>query len=91
MGAKDQNKCTDTDLIARLKKKLVAERKRRAKFELQLKSGAGNRILQAAMRLNHAATKITKNLKILPTTKRLRNYKQRRMQKRIEAPILRKF
>ena len=49
MGASTETeKLTTEDLVARLKKKLVAERKRRAKFEQQLKTGAGNRMVQAA-------------------------------------------
>ena len=56
MGASTETeKLTTEDLVARLKKKLVAERKRRAKFEQQLKTGAGNRMVQAAIRMNNAA------------------------------------
>ena len=48
MGASTDDKLANKDLVARLKKKLGAERKRRAKFEQQLKTGAGNRMMQAA-------------------------------------------
>ena len=51
MGASTDDKLANKDLVARLKKKLVAERKRRAKFEQQLKTGAGNRMVQAAIRM----------------------------------------
>ena len=86
MGASTETeKLTTEDLVARLKKKLVAERKRRAKFEQQLKTGAGNRMVQAAIRMNKAATIITKNLKVFLTLKRHEKYKERRKQKHIEA------
>ena len=86
MGASTETeKLTTEDLVARLKKKLVAERKRRAKFEQQLKTGAGNRMVQAAIRMNNAATAITKNLKVFLTLKRHEKYKERRKQKHIEA------
>ena len=48
MGASTETeKLTAEDLVARLKKKLVAERKRRAKFEQQLKTGAGASFVRA--------------------------------------------
>ena len=75
MGASTDDKLANKDLVARLKKKLVAERKRRAKFEQQLKTGAGNRMVQAAIRMNKAATIITKNLKVFLTLKRHEKYR----------------
>ena len=77
MGASTDDKLANKDLVARLKKKLVAERKRRAKFEQQLKTGAGNRMVQAAIRMNNAATTMTKDLKLFLTlSKRHEKYVQ---------------